>query len=96
MADNGIKVLKQNKKLGTQPLKDYFLNSEKQLLKIHKQGAFKFLVFRFTGQTVTVQFNELGYRPLVLVYCQRFTHDATPVVDQHIIYSIGHILVQQK
>lgn len=82
MANQGIKIYKANTPQNNKQPKNRFLNSENILLKIHKQGAFKFLVFRTTGQTVTVRFDDLGYRPLVLVYCQRFTHDSPhPLVD---------------
>jgi hypothetical protein len=64
-------------------LRDYYLNSRRTLLKIHKQGPFS---MSFMGEApgggasdVTIEFPELKYRPFVLVYMQRMTH--TPSVD---------------
>jgi hypothetical protein len=81
MADRGLKILKNKTALGTRNPRDFYLDSENMLLKIHKQGAFSGRFFRSGGFSLDIQYPELQYRPLVLVYCQRITHDATPVLD---------------
>lgn len=80
MSDSGIKVLKNNAKLGTKDLRDFVLNSDLVLLKIHKQGSFKVRALIGEG-TVTIRYDDLGYRPIVLVYTQRINQDGTTDTD---------------
>lgn len=78
MADYGIKVIRAKSQEKPFSQKNYILNSENVLLKIHKQGAFKATYVRFSGFNITID-HSLGYRPFVLVYAQRVTH--APAVD---------------
>lgn len=82
MPDTGIKVYKRNTPFDNKNLKNFFINSERVLVKIHKQGSFTARYVRNSGVTVTIRFDDLPYRPFVLVYCQRVNHDdPTPAVD---------------
>jgi hypothetical protein len=67
MADFGMKVIRDNRKI---------LNSENVLLKVHKHGAFKLRVTSGEG-TLTIPFDDLGYRPIVLVYAQKRLEDGS-------------------
>lgn len=90
----GAKVLKPNVPGSSNDaitnLRDYYLNSKKVLLKIHKQGSFK---AQFLGKgdaggsitDITINFPELKSRPLVLVYMQRMTHVPDVDTDYHLL-----------
>lgn len=68
MANFGIKIVKQGDK---NIKKNLSLNSENILLKVHKKGAFKLRVVSGDG-TLTVRYDDLGYRPIVLLYTQKY------------------------
>lgn len=85
MADYGMKVLKKGVPITTRNPRDFFLKSENVLLKIHKQGSFKARYLRFNGVTVTIRYDDLGYRPIVLVYCQRKNSDGTLDPTYHLM-----------
>lgn len=77
----GVKVLTPNNDGSIILPKNLLLTSKNRVLKIHRFGSFSMTIAEATEATKTITFDELQYRPFVLVYMQRVTHDATPVVD---------------
>jgi hypothetical protein len=66
--------------------RNFFMNSNYKLLKIHQQGSFKLTVPKGdAGGSVTIGFPQLPYRPLVLVYMQRYNQDGSLDSTYHLL-----------
>lgn len=70
MANYGAKVIKN----AGGGLKNLNINSENVLLKVKKRGAFKLRIVSGSG-SLTISYEDLGYRPIALVYVQKRTDD---------------------